>query len=140
MILFLEIFCLSNSFLRTKGIPCIFLELLCSSRNGIYNILFFSLLEDSGISNKLLLSMLLFYFCPCFFCLFLSLHLIFSLCCSEGRGGGGWNECMKVTPHMNQKYGIIQKGKQLRKNKSCFNVPELVLKNTDVLYAYEFFD
>lgn len=47
---------------------------------------------------------------------------------------------MKVAPHMKQKYAIIQKGKQLRKNKSCFNVPELVLKNTDVLYAYEIFD
>lgn len=58
----------------------------------------------------------------------------------QDRGGRGWNECIKVTPHTNQKYAIIQKGKQLRKNKSCFNVPELVLKNIDVLYAYEIFD
>lgn len=49
-------------FLRTKGIPCIFLEFLCLSRDGFY--LIFLTLENSGISNKLFLSMWLFYFCP----------------------------------------------------------------------------
>lgn len=35
---------------------------------------------------------------------------------------------MEVTPHLNQRSAIIQKGKQLRKNESWFNVPEPVLK------------
>lgn len=109
---------------------------ICSQK-VVFITLVFSF-RNSGISNKFqhVISLLLSFFSH----LFLSSHLISSLCCSKERGGRGSNECMKVTPHMYQKYAIIQKGKQLRKNKSCFNVLELVLKNTDVLYAYEIFD
>lgn len=110
---------------------------LLINKNGLYNILFYIYKILWYLANCFSTCDRLTFFFSLLFVPVTSFGFPAPLFWGERKQG---TEFMKVTPHLNHKYAIIQKGKQLRKNKSFFNVLELVLKSTDVLYAYEFFD